>query len=233
MRNDETEVIEIEVIARIHTDFPTTFGIPRQSGLVRSLEGIIIFEPRYRNKEAVKGIEQYSYLWLIWQFSEKIREGWSFTAHPPSLGGKIRVGVFASRSPYRPNHLGLSSVKLERVEMDEMLGPVLYVSGVDLMDKTPIFDIKPYVQTIDSHPEAVSEISGEVEKERLVVDIPLKLVDKIPSTKIQALREVLAEDPRRSHKEDSNWIFCLPFGGMNIRFRVEENLLNVVEVENL
>jgi len=233
MRNDETEVIEIEVIARIHTDFPTTFGIPRQSGLIKSLEGKIIFEPRYRNKEAVKGIEQYSYLWLIWQFSEKERENWSFITHPPCFGGKIRVGVFASRSPYRPNHLGLSSVKLERVEMDEKLGPVLYVSGVDLMDNTPIFDIKPYVPAIDSHPEAVSEISEEVEKERLVVDIPLRLVDKIPSTKIKALREVLAEDPRRSHKEDSSWIFCLPFGGMNIRFRVEENHLIVVEVENL
>jgi len=233
MENDEREVIEIEVIARIHTDFPTTFGIPRQSGIIRSLEGRIIFEPRYRNKEAVKGIEQYSYLWLIWQFSEKVREGWSFTARPPSLGGEIRVGVFASRSPYRPNHLGLSSVKLERVKMDEKLGPVLYVSGADLMDNTPIFDIKPYVPTIDSHPEAVSKISGEVEKVRLVVDIPRKFVDKISNTKIRALREVLAEDPRRSHKEDSSWIFCLPFGGMNIRFRVEENHLIVVEVENL
>jgi len=233
MENDEREVIEIEVIARIHTDFPTTFGIPRQSGIIRSLERRIIFEPRYRNKEAVKGIEQYSYLWLIWQFSEKVREGWSFTARPPSLGGEIRVGVFASRSPYRPNHLGLSSVKLERVKMDEKLGPVLYVSGADLMDNTPIFDIKPYVPTIDSHPEAVSKISGEVEKVRLVVDIPRKFVDKISNTKIRALREVLAEDPRRSHKEDSSWIFCLPFGGMNIRFRVEENHLIVVEVENL
>lgn len=233
MRNDETEVIEIEVIARIHTDFPTTFGIPRQSGLISSLEGRIIFEPRYREKEAVSGIEQYSHLWLIWNFSEKERGNWSFTTHPPSLGGKIRVGVFASRSPYRPNHLGLSSVKLEKVEMDEKLGPLLYVSGIDLMDNTPIFDIKPYVPIIDSHPEAVSEIAEEVEKERLVVDIPLKLVDKIPSTKIQALSEVLAEDPRRSHKEDSSWIFCLPFGGLNIRFRVEENHLIVVEVENL
>jgi tRNA (adenine37-N6)-methyltransferase len=233
MRNDDTEVIEIEVIARIQTDFPTTFGIPRQSGLIRSLEGRIIFEPLYRNKEAVKGIEQYSHLWLIWQFSEKVSEGWSFTARPPSLGGKIRVGVFASRSPYRPNHMGLSSVKLERVEMDEKLGPVLYVSGADLKDNTPIFDIKPYVPTIDSHPEAVSEISREVEKKRLAVDIPRKLVDKIPSSKLKALRELLAEDPRRSHKEDSSWIFCLPFGGMNIRFRVEENHLIVVEVENL
>lgn len=233
MSGEKKEIIEIEVIARIHTDFPSKFGIPRQSGLVKHLEGRIVFEPEYRNEAAVKGIEHYSHLWLIWQFSENADKGWSPTVRPPRLGGNVRMGVFATRSPFRPNHLGLSSVELIRVEMDEKLGPVLYVRGADLMDNTPIFDIKPYIPYGDSHPDATSGIFEEVEKERLLVDIPEALVDRIPSGKLQALKEVLAEDPRPSYQKDPDRVYGLSFAGKNIRFRVEENHLTVTEVEDL
>ncbi|MFH5835833.1 tRNA (N6-threonylcarbamoyladenosine(37)-N6)-methyltransferase TrmO [Proteiniclasticum sp. C24MP] len=233
MSTEKKNIIEIEVIARIQTDFPSKFGIPRQSGLVKHLEGRIVFEPEYRSEAAVKGIEHYSHLWLIWQFSENTEKGWSPTVRPPRLGGNTRMGVFATRSPFRPNHLGLSSVKLERVEMDEKLGPVLYVRGADLMDNTPIFDIKPYIPYGDSHPDATSGIFEEVEKVRLLVDIPEALVDRIPSDKLETLKEVLAEDPRPSYQKDPDRIYGLSFAGKNIRFRVEERRLLVVEVEDL
>ncbi len=233
MNNKEKEIIEIEVIARIHTDFPSKFGIPRQSGLVESLEGRIIFEPEFRNEAAVKGIENYSHLWLIWQFSENRNKEWSPTVRPPRLGGNTRMGVFATRSPFRPNHLGLSSVKLYKVEIDEKLGPILYVRGADLMDNTPIVDIKPYIPYADSHEEATCGIFEEVEKKRLTVDIPKELVDKIPKESREALKEVLAEDPRPSYQKDPVRIYGLSFAGMNIRFRVEEEKLIVVGVERL
>lgn len=232
MNTEKKEIIEIEIIARIETDFHSKFGIPRQSGLVENLEGRIVFEPAYRNEAAVKGIENYSHLWLIWQFSENVDKGWSPTVRPPRLGGNTRMGVFATRSPFRPNHLGLSSVKLERVEMDAKLGPVLYVRGADLMNHTPIVDIKPYIPYGDSHPEATSGVF-EVEKVRLLVDIPEALVDRIPSDKREALKEVLAEDPRPSYQKDPDRIYGLSFAGKDIRFRVEGNHLTVVEVEDL
>ena len=233
MNTREEDIIEIKVIARIQTDFPSKFGIPRQSGLIDSLEGRIVFEPEFRNEAAVKGLESYSHLWLIWQFSEVAGKSWSPTVRPPRLGGNTRIGVFASRSPFRPNHLGLSAVRLQRVEMDEKLGPVIYVRGADLMDNTPIVDIKPYIPYADSHPEASSGIFQEVEKIRLQVEIPQDLLQRIPAENLEALKEVLAEDPRPSYQKDPERIYGLSFARLNIRFRVEEDRLTVLEVEDL
>lgn len=233
MNTREEDTIEIKVIARIHTDFPSKFGIPRQSGLIDSLEGRIVFEPEYRNEAAVKGLEHYSHLWLIWQFSEVAGKSWSPTVRPPRLGGNTRMGVFATRSPFRPNHLGLSAVRLQRVEMDEKLGPVIYVRGADLMDNTPIVDIKPYIPYADSHPEASSGIFEEVEKIRLQVEIPAELQGSIPAENLEALKEVLSEDPRPSYQKDPERIYGLSFARLNIRFRVEGDRLTVIEVEDL
>jgi len=233
MNTREEDIIEIKVIARIQTDFPSKFGIPRQSGLIDSLEGRIVFEPEFRNEAAVKGLESYSHLWLIWQFSEVAGKSWSPTVRPPRLGGNTRIGVFASRSPFRPNHLGLSAVRLQRVEMDEKLGPVIYVRGADLMNNTPIVDIKPYIPYADSHPEASSGIFQEVEKIRLQVEIPQEFLQRIPAENLEALKEVLAEDPRPSYQKDPERIYGLSFARLNIRFRVEEDRLTVLEVEDL
>lgn len=233
MNNIKPDTIELEIIGRIQTDFPSKFGIPRQSGLVESLEGKIIFEPNYRNEAAVKGLENHSHIWLIWQFSETADKSWTPTVRPPRLGGNTRVGVFASRSPFRPNHLGLSSVKLVKVEIDENLGPILHVSGVDLMNNTPILDIKPYIPYADSHPEASTGIFDKVIKKKLNVDIPKNLVDKIPPTKINTVKEILAEDPRPSYQNDTQRIYGLEFAGLNIRFKVEEENLTVTEVDKI
>ncbi len=233
MKDAKVDTIEIEVIARIHTDFPSKFGIPRQSGIVESLEGKIIFEPKFRSEAAVKGLENHSYLWLIWQFSEVVDQGWNPTVRPPRLGGNTRVGVFASRSPFRPNHLGLSSVKLKRIELDEDLGPILYVSGVDIMDNTPIVDIKPYMPYADSHPEASTGIFENVDKKKLKVHFPQELLDKVPEEKRDLMKEVLAEDPRPSYQNDAQRIYGLSFAGRNVRFRVDEDELIVLEVEDL
>ncbi len=233
MKDAKVDTIEIEVIARIHTDFPSKFGIPRQSGIVESLEGKIIFEPKFSSEAAVKGLENHSYLWLIWQFSEVVDQGWNPTVRPPRLGGNTRVGVFASRSPFRPNHLGLSSVKLKRIELDEDLGPILYVSGVDIMDNTPIVDIKPYMPYADSHPEASTGIFENVDKKKLKVHFPQELLDKVPEEKRDLMKEVLAEDPRPSYQNDAQRIYGLSFAGRNVRFRVDEDELIVLEVEDL
>lgn len=233
MKDAKVDTIEVEVIARIHTDFPSKFGIPRQSGIVESLEGKIIFEPKFRSEAAVKGLENHSYLWLIWQFSEVVDQGWNPTVRPPRLGGNTRVGVFASRSPFRPNHLGLSSVKLKRIELDEDLGPILYVSGVDIMDNTPIVDIKPYMPYADSHPEASTGIFENVDKKKLKVHFPQELLDKVPEEKRDLMKEVLAEDPRPSYQNDAQRIYGLSFAGRNVRFRVDEDELIVLEVEDL
>ena len=166
----------MKVIARIHTDFPTKFGIPRQSGIIASLQGRIVFEPEYRNPEAVRGLEAFSHIWLLWEFSECLRDSWSPTVRPPRLGGNVRKGVFATRSPFRPNPIGLSSVRLEKVDIDPTLGPVLYVSGADLMDGTPIYDIKPYIAYTDSHPDAVSGFASTPAEYLLEVDIPEHLL---------------------------------------------------------
>ncbi len=222
----------MKVIARIHTDFPTKFGIPRQSGIIASLQGRIVFEPEYRNPEAVRGLEDFSYIWLLWEFSKAVRDTWSPTVRPPRLGGNIRKGVFATRSPFRPNPIGLSSVRLEKVDIDPKLGPVLYVSGVDLMDGTPIYDIKPYITYTDSHPDAVSGFASTPAEYLLEVDFPDKLLQKVPESQRESLIEVLAHDPRPQYQDDPERIYGMAFGGMEVKFKVEGIQLYVTEVSN-
>ena len=219
----------MKIIAHIKTDFPTKFGIPRQSGLA-DLEARIVFEPEFRNPDALRGIEGYSHLWLIWQFSKAVRKEWSPTVRPPRLGGNSRVGVFATRSPFRPNPIGLSSVKLLRVEKTEE-GSVLVVSGADLLDGTPIYDIKPYLSFTDSHPDAVCGFADDKKAYSLEVDFPPELLEQIPLQKQSALLELLSEDPRPQYIEDSNRVFGFPFAEFEIKFTVQNGTLNVIEVE--
>ena len=222
--------MELKVIARIHTDFATKFGIPRQSGLVSELMGEIVFEPEYRQKEALMGIEEYSHLWLLWEFSEANREHRSATVCPPRLGGKVRKGVFATRSPFRPNSIGLSCVRLERVEEDENKGLKLIVSGADLMDGTPIFDIKPYLPYCDAHPEALGSFGQEHKDERITVEFPKELLERLPKEKQNAALEVLRQDPRAAYQKQPDYVYGMDFAGYDIRFRVRENVLRVVDV---
>ena len=220
----------MKVIARIRTDFPTKFGIPRQSGLVDALKAVIVFEQEYRNPDALRGLEGFSHIWLIWEFSEAVRETWSPTVRPPRLGGNTRLGVFATRSPFRPNPLGLSSVRLESIENDPELGAVLHVSGADLMDGTPIYDIKPYLPHVDSHPEAVGGFASPLKDYALEVDFPENLLSLIPLERHEALLGVLANDPRPSYQNDSERIYGFEFAGYEIRFTVREAVLSVCEV---
>jgi len=220
---------ELKIIACIRNDFPTKFGIPRQSGLT-NLESKIVFEPEYRREEAFRGIEGYSHLWLIWEFSEARRENWSPTVRPPRLGGNRRMGVFATRSPFRPNPIGLSSVRLLGVENTEE-GPVLRVSGADLMDGTPIYDIKPYLSYTDSHPDAVGGFADEKKDYRLSVVFPEDLLTKVAENKRDALLELLAGDPRPQYIQDPNRLFGFEFAGVEIRFTVENETLTVREAE--
>ena len=224
---------EINVIARIRTDFTSKFGIPRQSGLVDELEATIVFEPEYRNPEALRGIEEYSHLWLLWQFSECADKEWTPTVRPPRLGGNKRMGVFATRSPFRPNSIGLSSVKLLRVEQTENEGLVLKVSGADLLDGTPIFDIKPYLPYVDSHPEASNGFALKEKGAQVNVCFPDNLLEIIPEAKRNALIAVLAQDPRPAYQEIPDRIYGLEFAGFDVRFTVSQNKLNVVEIKNI
>ncbi len=225
------ETYEIKVIARIHTELPEKFGVPRQSGLVPELRGRIVFEPEFRNADAVRGLEGYSHLWLIWQFSKAVRATWSPTVRPPRLGGNQRMGVFATRSPFRPNAIGLSSVALERVELDPRQGPVLHVRGADLVDGTPIFDIKPYLAYADSHPDAVGGFTDGLEGRMLQVTCPQELLEKIPTESRAALLAVLRSDPRPRYQEDAQRIYGLAFGAHNVKFRVAGEHLLVTDVE--
>jgi tRNA (adenine37-N6)-methyltransferase len=225
--------LSLKIIARIRTDFPTKFGIPRQSGLVESLKGMIVFEPEYRNPDAVRGLEGFSHIWLIWQFSESLRENWSATVRPPRLGGNTRYGVFATRSPFRPNPLGLSSVKLDSIELDAKLGPVLHVSGVDLMDTTPIYDIKPYLPFIDSRPEAIGGFADSFKDYALEVEFPEKWIRVIPIERREALINVLSNDPRPSYQDDAERTYGFRFMQYDIRFTVKEGILSVCEVVEL
>ncbi len=220
----------MKAIAHIHTDFPTKFGIPRQSGIIASLQGKIVFEPEYRIPEAVRGLEGFSHIWLLWEFSEAVRDKWSPTVRPPRLGGNVRKGVFATRSPFRPNPIGLSSVRLEHIDIDPNLGPVLYVSGADLMDGTPIYDIKPYIAYTDSHPDAVSGFASTPADFLLEVIFPKDLLDKVPADHRKSLIEVLAHDPRPQYQADPERIYGMTFGGMEVKFKVEGIQLTVVEV---
>ena len=223
------EASNMKAIAHIHTDFPTKFGIPRQSGLVEDLQGLIIFEPKYRNPAAFRGLEQFSHVWLLWQFSLAQREHWSATVTPPRLGGK-RMGVFATRSPFRPNNIGLSCVKLESVDMDENLGPVVRVSGADLMDNTPIYDIKPYIPLADCHPEASEGYTGETKEHRLTVEFPDHLLKRYPQKKQKAIIGVLAQDPRPAYVQDPQRVYGVVFGGFDVRFTVTGQILKVCDV---
>ena len=222
--------VNIQVIARMHSDFATKFGIPRQSGLVEELKSTIVFEPEFRNPDALRGIEDFSHLWIIWQFSEAVRTGWSPTVRPPRLGGNARMGVFATRSPFRPNNLGLSCVKLEGIEQTKELGTVIHVSGADLMDGTPIFDIKPYIPYADAHPEAIGGFTDTAGEFLLQVDFPADLLSLLPEAKRAAAVGVLSHDPRPSYQRKPGRVYGLPFAGFDIRFTVAEDRLTVCEV---
>ena len=218
-------------IAHIETDFSEKFGIPRQSGLVEETKARIIFEPEYRTWDAFKGLEEYSYIWIIWKFSKAIRKNWSATVKPPRLGGNKRVGVFATRSPFRPNPIGLSSVKLERIEQDEILGTVLHVSGADLMNGTPIYDIKPYLAYTDSHPDAVGGFSDEVRDYKLSVNFPKELQEKYTPEFVTCVTKIIEQDPRPSYIEDEQRIYGVSYAGCNIRFKVVNTVATILEVE--
>lgn len=224
---------EMKVIARIQNDFPTKFGIPRQSSRIDALKAKIVMEPEYRVAEAFKGIEEFSHIWLLWEFSEAVRENWSPTVRPPRLGGNVRKGVFATRSPFRPNALGLSSVKLDRLEIDEKLGPVLHISGADLMNGTPIYDIKPYLPSSDAHPEATGGFTDHINYIQLEVHIPDEILHKIPEEKREALIAVLSEDPRPQYQKDPDRIYGLSFAGFDFHFQVKENQLFVLDLVKL
>lgn len=223
---------ELKIIAHIRTDFPEKFGVPRQSGLVKELTGRIVFEPEYRNPDALRGIEDYDYLWILWKFEGVEREKWSPTVRPPRLGGETHMGVFATRSPFRPNPIGLSSVKLEAVEQTEE-GAVLVVSGIDLRDNTPIYDIKPYLPYVDSHPQARGGFAAEVADYTLQVEFPPYLLERFPKEKQKAIVEVLRQDPRPAYHKDGEREYGVAFAGFNVRFRVENGVLTVLDVEKM
>ena len=225
-----SQPIPMHIIARIRTDFPTKFGIPRQSGLADA-PARIIFEPEYRNADALRGIEGYTHLWLLWHFSEAERDGWSPTVRPPKLGGNQRMGVFATRSPFRPNAIGLSSVRLERVELHTPDGPVLQVCGADLMDGTPILDIKPYLPYTDAHPDAAGGFAAQALQQTVAVDCPPALLARLPADRRQALLDVLAQDPRPGYQHEPGRVYGFPFAGFEVRFTVEDDRLTVVSIE--
>lgn len=225
------ETISINPIAKMHSDFGSKFGIPRQSGLVEELRSVIVFEPEYRNDDSLRGIEEFSHLWIIWQFSEAVRQKWSPTVRPPRLGGNVRMGVFATRSPFRPNNLGLSCVKLIGVEHTEQYGTILHVGGADLMDGTPIFDIKPYIPYSDSKPDALGGFTDHAEDFVLEVVFPEEMLKKLPEEKRKSAIGVLSHDPRPSYQRDSERIYGMNFAGFDIRFSVSGEKLTVLEVK--
>lgn len=220
----------MKVIAHIHSDFPTKFGIPRQSGLVESLKAKIVFEPEYRNSDALRGMEEYSHLWLIWEFSEAKRDTWSPTVRPPRLGGNKRMGVFATRSPFRPNPIGLSCVKLEAIDFATENGPVIIVSGADLLDGTPIYDIKPYLPFADSRPDAIGGFADTVKGDQLQVQCSEEIILQIPKQHRQAVIDILAQDPRPHYQQDPTRIYGMEYANMEIKFRVEDTTLVVCEI---
>ena len=225
-----SQEFSMRVIARIHSDFSTKFGVPRQSGLVDALESTVVFEPEYRNPDVLRGLEDFSHLWLVWVFDKAVRRDWSPTVRPPRLGGNRRMGVFATRSPFRPNPIALSSVKLAGIEQTPNLGPVLHILGADLMDGTPILDIKPYIPYADAHPEALGGFAAVPAGETLEVLIPPDMLEKIPPERREALRGVLAQDPRPHYQDDPERIYGFGFAGMEVRFSVEGSRLTVREI---
>ena len=224
-------VSELKIIARIRSDFPSKFGIPRQSGLVEELKAELVFEPEYRNPEALRGIEGFSHIWLIWLFSEAVRASWSPTVSPPRLGGNTRMGVFATRSPFRPNPIGLSAVRLDGIRRDETLGQVLLVSGADLMDGTPILDIKPYLPFADSYPQASGGFAGQKIDGPLKVEVSQPLLAQVPKEHRQALLGVLAQDPRPSYHTDPQRVYGMEFAGLEVKFSVQNDVLTVLTIK--
>ncbi len=221
----------MQIIARIHSEFPGKFGVPRQAGLVEGLEGLVVFEPEFRRPEALRGLEEFSHIWLLWQFSRSVGHPWSPTVRPPRLGGNARLGVFATRSPFRPNPIGLSAVRLEEIRQDEKLGPVLLVRGADLMDGTPIYDIKPYIPYSDCRPEAAGGFTETVERRTLQVQAAPELLEAMPPRQQAALLAVLAQDPRPSYQQDGERVYGMDFARWNVRFSVRDGVLQVLEVE--
>lgn len=225
--------MELYTIAKIHTEFPEKFGVPRQSGLVPSLCGEIVFEPEFRSMDAVRGLEEFSHIWLLWEFSEAKREGYALTVTPPRLGGKVRKGVFATRAPYRPNSIGLSSVKLEKIYEDKDRGPVLVVSGADLLDGTPIFDIKPYLPYTDAHPEAEGGFGEKHKKDEIEVVFPEELQRNLPKDLQEKVLDVLKQDPRAAYNKKPDYVYGMRFCGYDIRFSVENEVLLIKEIVSL
>ena len=230
MNQKSNEAMTLKVIAHIRTAFPTKFGIPRQSGLVDSLRGEIIFTPEYRSADAVRGLEDFSHIWLVWQFSGAVRDTWSPTVRPPRLGGNTRMGVFATRSPFRPNPLGLSSVKLEGIEMRPEVGPVLLVRGADLMDGTPIYDIKPYIPYADCHPDAAAGFTAQTQFHHVEVVCPEEVWAQVPAVERDGLRGVLENDPRPSYQHDPERVYGMEFAGLEVHFKVDGDTLTVTDI---
>ena len=220
-------------VAKIHTEFADKFGIPRQSGLVSSLRGEIVFEPEFRSKDAIRGLEEFSHIWLLWEFSENKKENAALTVTPPRLGGKEKRGVFATRAPYRPNSIGLSSVKLEKIYYDEVRGPVLVVSGADMLDGTPIYDIKPYLPYTDSHPDARGGFGEEHKADGIMVVFPREQKLKLPDDLFQRVLDVLKQDPRAAYNKKPDYVYGMTFAGYDIRFTVEDDILYVKDVVQL
>ena len=223
--------MEIRQIGHMVSDFSEKFGIPRQSGLVEELESLVVFEPEWRDENALRGIEGFSHVWLIWEFSQARREGWSPTVRPPRLGGNQRMGVFATRSPFRPNPLGLSCVRLLGVEKHPGYGTVLRVGGADLLDGTPIYDVKPYLPQADCHPEALGGFAESTPWHGLEVEMPPALLAKVPADKRRALLAVLAQDPRPSYQADPTRVYGMSFASLQVKFQVQDRMLKVVDVE--
>lgn len=218
-------------IAHIHSDFATKFGVPRQSGVVGSLQAEIVFEPEFRSRDAVRGLEAFSHIWLIWEFSENVRAGWSPTVRPPRLGGNVRMGVFATRSPFRPNPIGLSCVRLERIEFSDARGPVLHVAGADLMDGTPIYDIKPYIPYADCHPDAAAGFTAQTQFHHLTMVCDAGLWARVPAVQQAALQGVLENDPRPSYQHDPERVYGMEFGGLEVHFKVDGEVLTVTGID--
>lgn len=225
--------MEIKPIAHIRTDFTEKFGIPRQSGLAESVKGKIVFCPEYRNPDALRGLEQYTHIWLIWEFSEAIREKWSPTVRPPRLGGNTRMGVFATRSPFRPNPIGLSSVKIESIDLNTNEGPVIIVSGADMMDNTPIYDIKPYLPYVDIHSGAADGFALNTKAPLLDVTIPEEIASSFPQKKLTALKEILSQDPRPQYQDDPDRIYAMSFAGYDVSFTISDGTASVISVIQL
>ena len=223
----------MRIIARVRTDFPEKFGIPRQSGILDMLEATVVFEPEYRNADAVRGLEGFSHLWLIWKFSEAVTEDWSPTVRPPRLGGNTRLGVFATRAPYRPNPIGLSSVKLLAIEKTADMGTVLRISGADLMDGTPIYDIKPYLPYTDCHTDAMGGFAEPLREYELDAVIPDDMLIRIPEKKRAALIEILKNDPRPGYQRDPERVYKMSFAGFTVSFTVTDNTLTVKNIAEL